>query len=334
MIDDAFPFPLTEGIYDTSPKMARLYKRDGSGITDGFPEFIFDSTRKKYWAKKLNNLVEKSERYRVYAESFLEKHGDISCALLSLFARLCPKECSFSDDVAFFLTTQIAVHCTTGEISFNAVDASEQAIKTFHYLTKVPLKLRALDALALHIEEDFALTARNKALPLPNDYLEFAHICFPSHWDPRDKIGKNFSQIHRPVANNAQLIKAHETLVNSMFERGPFTRFVWGVAFSDDLDRHPQHIKEQNESLPKTLEEIIERAFLRVERQVTHPLVDIGRSFFTIRVFIKPIKEIRSNPKQKKLLHDALLSMNDDALRYKGLVNLRDPLCAWLSCEE
>lgn len=325
-----FPFPLTKGIYDTSPKMARLYLPNGA-ISDGMPEFVRDSAFEHYIERKLHNLSQNQERYRTFVDDKNE-FSHIARRLIALFAQKCPKACSIRDETAYFLLSSIAINLTTGALFYQSQELPEQTEEIIKFLASVDMPIRLFDTLALHVQEDFAITARNPAIAPPNDYLEFAHICFPSHWDPRKKIGKHFGAIHQPVANNAQLLKAHLTLINSMIERGPFTRFVWGIAFSSDLDRHPEYIKECNEPPCSSQNEMIERAYLRVERQVTYPCPDLNRSFFTIRVFLKPLREVARNQEHRQLLRDALISMNDEALSYKGLTAYRDDLVSWLYC--
>lgn len=323
--DDPFPFPLTVGVYDTSPKMSRLYTNNGH-TCDGLSEFVYDSQRDKYLSLKLHALINKPDRYRVYVESDAQKYGQIAHDILSLFVEKCPAECTLNDRTIHFLRSDLKMELATGKLHPLPKKASDAARNIYRYLETIAMPIKLFDAFALHVQEDFAITARDLSRPFPNDYLELAHICFPSHWDPRQKIGKNFGDIHRPVANNERLLKAHHTLISSMFERGPFTRFVWGIAFSDDLDRHPEHIRESNEVTPQPKDDLLDRAFFRVERQVTYPLPALSRSFFTIRVFVKSLRVVAKNSEHCSLLREALLSMNDEALRYKGLSSLRDPL--------
>lgn len=324
-----FPFPLKTGVYDTSPKMARLYTNDGH-LSDGMPEFVFDRNYEHYIASKLQNLSNNPERYRVLSPIKSHEHAQVAQETIRLFATKCPLACRITDGTAYFLETGLGIHVATGEI-LAATHAHERARRIQNFLQNIPMPLRLFDALALHIQEDFAITVREQQCAFPQDFLELAHISFPSHWDPRQKVGRNFGDIHRPVANNERLIKAHQTLINSMVERGPFTRFVWGIAFSDDLDRHPEHVHELCEEKPKTMEQLVERTFLRVERQVTHPMASINRSFFTIRVFIKPVRLVAHNLEHRSLLRDALMSMNDEAIAYKGLSDHHEKLVWWLT---
>ena len=46
--------------------------------------------------------------------------------------------------------------------------------------------------------------------------MELASVCFPSGWIPMNKLGKNLSSIHKPVADNDQLIKSSKKLSEYM----------------------------------------------------------------------------------------------------------------------
>ena len=41
--------------------------------------------------------------------------------------------------------------------------------------------------------------------------------------------GRDFAQIHEPVANNEAILKGHANLVRAMCFMGPFVRYAWGL---------------------------------------------------------------------------------------------------------
>jgi hypothetical protein len=331
MDHEIFVFPL-QGVYDTSPKMVRLYTDSENRLTsDGLKEFVYDKERHRYLEKKLHNLIHNPCRYRANLPSVLSDYFIVSQEIYKIFAAKCPEECSLDGHRVQFFNSGVSLDLKDGSINVVKKPPPACTDAIVAYLHQSPMPMRIFDAFALHIQEDFAVSARDTTKPFPNDYLELAHIMFPSHWDPRQKIGKNFREIHQPVANNARLLKAHQALVGAMFERGPFSRFVWGIAFSSDLDRHPDYINENNEVAPYERKSVIDQAYLRIERQVTYPLLNINRSLFTIRIFMKPIAILAQNPEHRLLLKNSLISMNEEALEYKGLLHQRDHLVSFLS---
>jgi hypothetical protein len=52
---------------------------------------------------------------------------------------------------------------------------------------------------------------------------------------------------------------------------------------------------------------------------------------FTIRVMLRPLAEAVTRRDDAQRLHDALASMSDAVLAYKGLAPARERLLAWLA---
>lgn len=57
--------------------------------------------------------------------------------------------------------------------------------------------MSALDFLGLNASEDLALIARDPRSG--RDWLAATHVLNPQHWDPRDKLGRDFAQVHAPI---------------------------------------------------------------------------------------------------------------------------------------
>jgi hypothetical protein len=52
---------------------------------------------------------------------------------------------------------------------------------------------------------------------------------------------------------------------------------------------------------------------------------------FTIHVDVQPLAEALNDRERKRRVHDALASMSDAVLQYRGLAAVRDRLLQWLS---
>jgi len=78
-------------------------------------------------------------------------------------------------------------------------------------LENYPFKLKSQKYLdiAKETDEDFLIHRIKDG----KDFLSSAHVCFASHWDPLDKIGKSFDEIHAPVPMN---LKNSKKLVNAI----------------------------------------------------------------------------------------------------------------------
>ena len=65
---------------------------------------------------------------------------------------------------------------------------------------------------------------------------------------------------------------------------------------------------------------------LRVERQTTLAFPDFKRSLFTIRIYIEPLTQTLQIPGRKHILAQAISSMDETLLKYKGLAKVKNVL--------
>ena len=89
---------------------------------------------------------------------------------------------------------------------------------------------------ALAIQEDFVILKQHQ-YTLRTEYLS---VCFPSRWDPREKLDLDFAAIHAPVADNQTLIAAGPNLMTMAFVAQPMLRYVWLIVPAANLDQHPE----------------------------------------------------------------------------------------------
>jgi hypothetical protein len=175
------------------------------------------------------------------------------------------------------------------------------------------------DALRLSVQEDIAVIQR---LPEPaTDQAEALLVCLPSDWNPAEKLGQDFSTIHRPVAHSERLSKSHANLNKVLFDR-PFKRFLWSLV-TDDVLCHNPALHTQ----PELTEVRLEHLFFRSERQTFIPLPKLNRYVFTIRVYSTPLTEVLAGDVGKaKRLEQALASMTPEHLAYKNLTHTQDEI--------
>ncbi len=185
----------------------------------------------------------------------------------------------------------------------------------------------AAQNVALQLQEDFVIL-KNEDNTLRTEYLS---VCFPSRWDPREKLGLDFSQIHAPVADNQMLLAAGSSIMAMAFMKQAMLRRVWLIVPSSSLDQHP----EQNDySWSETLRDpspLLPRLFFRVERQTTWPLPQFGRAVFFIRVMMCPLVDVLAQaPTRARSLADALRSMTPAVVAYRGMTGAIPRLLAEL----
>lgn len=186
--------------------------------------------------------------------------------------------------------------------------------------------IAAAEPIELAFEEDFAvLDGATTALP-------WLCVCVPSHWAPEDKLGQPFAAVHAPVADNQMLLSAGRQLVQLVTGGERFERFVWTVTPSARHDQHPgRHPRTPWPDTPEP-EAFAQACMLRAERQTFFPVPDRpGQAVFTIRVMLQPLVDAVRGGGDARRLHDALASMSEAVLAYKGLAPARGRLLAWLS---
>lgn len=177
----------------------------------------------------------------------------------------------------------------------------------------------------LAYEQDFAV------LDGDTGRLQWLCVCVPSHWAPEEKIGLDFAAVHAPVADNKLLLSASPHLVRLATSGECWERFVWTVTPSARYDQHPR--RHQREPWPTAQDSaaFAHGLWLRAERQTFFPVPGTRQSVFNIRVMLQPLPEAVAAAGSARKLHDALASMSDEVLAYKGLAPARDRLLSWLA---
>ena len=115
--------------------------------------------------------------------------------------------------------------------------------------------LHPLKAASLLVQEDLCLMTQQG-----QDWvLTAGSICFPSRWDPRDKIGKSLLGIHEPVPHYDEKIGvATQSLFDKMSVDRPMWRVNWTIMDTPDLHqpvpvRRADSINVTKETLPDHL---------------------------------------------------------------------------------
>jgi hypothetical protein len=156
--------------------------------------------------------------------------------------------------------------------------------------------------LALRLEEDVAVMHQGK--------LAAICFCFPSSFIPSQRVGLALSDIHKPVADGAQLVKSSPSIARVMCEQSSFRRWVWTITNNSGLSNHPS---TKIVELPNTIDEL----YFRVETQTT-AAVDEHTSLFFVKVDVVPLKEVWCQQ-----ISNSLDSMSDAVLTYKNLHHIK-----------
>jgi hypothetical protein len=216
-------------------------------------------------------------------------------------------------------------------------------------LAAIPRPWRRAALLSLAFAEDFAVVDGATGT------LPWMAVALPSMWAPEAKIGRSFADVHAPVADNRLIVGAAPQLVKLVTSgpapgtpaasppRGgvgpsgrpggaePWERFVWTLTAHPRLHGHPQRVAPERWAPGLTDDQLAAQTWWRTERQTFIPVPGLRQSVFTILVTVTPITSAFHLPAQAARVHDALASMSDAVLAYRGLTDARPALLRWLA---
>lgn len=147
-------------------------------------------------------------------------------------------------------------------------------------------------------------------------------LCFPSHWDLNDKMGKPMTAIHGPVPGlNDALGKQIDGFLHRIKPGISWERFNWGLSRTPELNLHPSR------DLPRLDSTVdLEDVWWRLEEQSLVALPNTGGILFGIKLVIKPLSEIKDHPAARAGMVRALETMEEPMAKYKGIATARERL--------
>lgn len=147
-------------------------------------------------------------------------------------------------------------------------------------------------------------------------------LCFPSHWDLREKLGLPMAEIHAPVPGLNQALGRQ---INGFLQRIKpgisWERANWGLSRSRELNLHPsRHLPRLDAGV--SLDEV----WFRIEEQSLVALPQTGGILFGIRLVARPMRELKADPDARQGMIRALRTMPEPMARYKGIAPARERL--------
>lgn len=187
----------------------------------------------------------------------------------------------------------------------------------------------ALIRAGLLVQDDLVLMRRK-----PDGWhFSAGFVAFPSSWSVTEKFGLSMEGIHAQVPGFEGGTRNAE-LINRMFDKlaadRMVTRLNWSIKGNGNL---PQPVSKHVERDPASALMDAAKNFVRVERQTLRRLPVSGDTLFTIRIYADPITTIAAQPDAQALFQsmaNLLTALTPEQLAYKGLTEVRDPLCAFL----
>lgn len=188
------------------------------------------------------------------------------------------------------------------------------------------------DLAACQLQEDLSIISLDPANG--RNWLSAIHLCFPGHWSPQEKIGRDFMVVHAPVADIERVNATADKLVDAIIHKGPFIRFVWGIDTDNHLNHHPDNHWLPSRQLPHYDPQYVgEHTYFRVERQTLKGFPKFHAGLFTIRPYYYPVTELARDAYKRAVLEEALRFMTPEQLAYKGMTQTRDPLVTYLASQ-
>lgn len=195
-------------------------------------------------------------------------------------------------------------------------------------LNQLPPDWRLAGLLSLAFAEDFAIIDSHARIP-------WLAVALPSHWSPRTKVGRHFTEVHAPVADNRQLLAAADALARLVCAPTRWERFVWSIAAHGALNAHPDLHRRRwdfaNAGEAGDADGVAAQAWFRSERQTFIPVAQAQQAVFTILVDTAPLTVAIDSAHKARRVHDAVASMSPQVLQYRGLHAVRDSLLEWLA---
>lgn len=192
-------------------------------------------------------------------------------------------------------------------------------------LRQLPAGWRLAGLLSLAFVEDFAIVDGNDGT------IPWLAVALPSHWAPEDKVGRHFAQVHEPVADNRLLLAASDRLAALVTGPERWERFVWTVTGHPRLHAHPSRTDPARWPATREPDALAALAWWRTEHQTFIPVPAHRQAVFTIAIDVQPLAVALTAPHRARAVHDAVATMSDAVLDYRGLADVKPALLAWLA---
>lgn len=321
----AYYFPISQGRYEVKPGLISFGSDFGNGQLDQ-QVFQIDSNFASYRQCK---LLARDERLSKYYQTY-NYSAEVAGAIAQLLVHRLTLEHPQHFHTESLANNEIAFKCQlTGETLYLDADLQLQQVQT-QGSPVTPAYTSTLDALASQVQEDLAVISRSAD---GSNWLSAIHLSYPNYWAAEEKIGQDFATVHAPVAGMEKINRRSLAIVNTMIIREPMVRFAWGLSTDTRLNHHPEPPPNVSVSQwdGRRFETEHPRLYLRIERQVIWGLPKYETALFTIRTYFRDCSEVKKDPVLRSRLYSAIESMTPESLIYKGLVDSKSSILAWLA---
>jgi len=190
-------------------------------------------------------------------------------------------------------------------------------------LRALPAPWRRTVLLSLAFAEDFAIVDGSDAT------VPWLAVALPSHWAPEQQVGRPFAETHAP-AEDRLTVGAASQLAELLRSAERWERFAWTIVPHPRLHAHPDRVDPAPWPADLQGDALAAQAWWRTECQTFIPVEGQAQAVFTIHVEVQPLRTALADGARRARVHDALASMSNALLEYRGLAPVRDRLLHWL----
>jgi hypothetical protein len=204
-----------------------------------------------------------------------------------------------------FANAREVVSVSLPEAAAAATEAAELVLSGFRCANPNG-NLQPLEIAALQVQEDLVVLVRSE-----EGWLFGAGVvCFPSHWDPSEKLGLPMAGVHEPVPHyNEELAQRVDRFLDHLVPGRSAWRRNWLIHVSPRL-HVPRPAGVSGPVQPRDL-------WLRSERQVLSALPVTGAILFTIRTQQCPVRALAARPDVASSMASSLRSTPDSLRAYR-----------------
>src|SRR5687768_13211473 len=239
--------------------------------------FELDNQFERFLGERLASLGRDVDKYRCIDTAEPDALAEVYWRLFSIFGREYPDYVRIRGTTVEL--TLLGIRLDVSDRLNVGVELLPDAPAIGHRVAKWLAAQSGLerfgDALALACQEDIVIM---RLLADGSHFAESLHVLLPSTWNPREKYQQSFGTIHEPVAESGRLIASAHNLMKAIVTKGPYVRFGLSLTTLPTLDSHPDHVKPWDDAWLENLDLLAANMTVRIERQTTHPMPDLGRA--------------------------------------------------------
>ncbi|MDH5545867.1 MAG: DUF3445 domain-containing protein [Gammaproteobacteria bacterium] len=320
MFKPAHYCPYNSGRFEIKAGLSALDKNFGN--PQDHHVFQIDERWSEYFQTKQRSREESLEKYYLYRDFRDDTRRAVITLLLNqlnteypdLYKTYREKDGTFTLECDL---DQSRARFSEDYTLIETIDGSPGALRPYADL---------FDYICTHLQEDVSLVQ----LDGKHDVVAALHLCFPNHWSAEEKVGKCFAGAHIPVPHMEKINRGIDTLSRQFLQKGPFVRFAWGIATDGRLNHHPQPPEGTDPVSWKGRQFNPEKPelYVRIERQCLVGIPKVEAYLFMIRTYIENVKMLTSE--EIGNLINAIESMSDEVLKYKGLLKSKDAILQYL----